>query len=87
MIITIDGPSGVGKGTVSRIVAHTLGWDYLDSGAIYRVLAVAAIFKEIDPSNVEALVDLALNLEISLNAFPCFDLLVLPMFLFCSVRA
>ena len=41
-VLTIDGPSGAGKGTVSRIVAHRLGWHYLDSGALYRILALAA---------------------------------------------
>ena len=40
-VITIDGPSGAGKGTVARIVAKQLGWELLDSGAIYRVLAIA----------------------------------------------
>ncbi len=41
-VITIDGPSGSGKGTVGRLLAQRLGWRYLDSGAIYRALAVAA---------------------------------------------
>jgi cytidylate kinase len=63
-VITIDGPSGVGKGTVSRSVAGTLGWNYLDSGAIYRVLAVAAISLRLDPMDVDALADLAENLPI-----------------------
>lgn len=40
-VLTIDGPSGAGKGTVSRILASRLGWHYLDSGAIYRALAIA----------------------------------------------
>lgn len=40
-VLTIDGPSGAGKGTVSRLVAKTLGWHYLDSGSIYRSLAIA----------------------------------------------
>jgi cytidylate kinase len=42
-VITIDGPSGSGKGTISRRLAETLGWHYLDSGALYRLLACAAL--------------------------------------------
>ena len=40
-VITIDGPSGSGKGTISQQLARSLGWHYLDSGAIYRALAYA----------------------------------------------
>jgi cytidylate kinase len=40
-VLTIDGPSGAGKGTISRAVAKQLGWNYLDSGSIYRSLALA----------------------------------------------
>ncbi len=42
LVLTIDGPSGSGKGTISRIVAGRLGWHYLDSGALYRVIGYAA---------------------------------------------
>jgi cytidylate kinase len=42
-IVTIDGPSGAGKGTIARAVAHRLGWRLLDSGALYRVAALAAV--------------------------------------------
>lgn len=42
-VITIDGPSGSGKGTISRRLAGALGWHYLDSGALYRLLACAAL--------------------------------------------
>ena len=42
MLITIDGPSGVGKGTVAKILAESLGYNYLDSGAMYRALALFA---------------------------------------------
>src|SRR3990167_6717843 len=41
-VITIDGASGTGKGTVSQLLAARLGWNFLDSGALYRVLALAA---------------------------------------------
>ena len=55
-VLTIDGPSGAGKGTVSRIVARTLGWHYLDSGALYRAVGVAASWADIDTSDASALV-------------------------------
>jgi cytidylate kinase len=47
-ILTIDGPSGAGKGTVSRAVAKRLGWHYLDSGSIYRSLAIAVLKADVD---------------------------------------
>ncbi|MFB1035183.1 MAG: (d)CMP kinase, partial [Sinobacterium sp.] len=46
-VITIDGPSGAGKGTASNLLAKKLGWHFLDSGAIYRVLAVASLHHQI----------------------------------------
>jgi cytidylate kinase len=50
-VLTIDGPSGSGKGTISREVAHRLGWHYLDSGAIYRAVGLAAAWEGIDLSD------------------------------------
>lgn len=47
-VLTIDGPSGAGKGTVSRLVAKKLGWHYLDSGSIYRSLAIAVLKQSVD---------------------------------------
>lgn len=55
-VLTIDGPSGAGKGTISRIVARRLGWHYLDSGALYRGVGVAASWADIDTSDASALV-------------------------------
>ena len=55
-VLTIDGPSGAGKGTVSRLVASRLGWHYLDSGALYRAVGVAASWADIDTSDASALV-------------------------------
>lgn len=55
-VLTIDGPSGAGKGTVSRIVARHLGWHYLDSGALYRAVGVAASWANLDISDAAALV-------------------------------
>ena len=50
-IITVDGPSGSGKGTVSRLLAEKLSFRYLDSGALYRVLSIAAMRRKVDVSN------------------------------------
>ncbi|ALS32955.1 (d)CMP kinase [Pseudoalteromonas sp. NZS127] len=63
-VITVDGPSGSGKGTVCRLLAEKLGWDVLDSGAIYRVLSLAALHHQIALDNEDALVPLAANLDV-----------------------
>lgn len=55
-VLTIDGPSGSGKGTISRLVAQHLGWHYLDSGALYRAVGLAAAWADIDLDDHGALV-------------------------------
>ncbi|WP_348666117.1 (d)CMP kinase [Arsenophonus symbiont of Ornithomya chloropus] len=64
-VITVDGPSGVGKGTLSQALANELGWQLLDSGAIYRVLALAALYHHVDIKSERALIPLAANLDVS----------------------
>jgi len=54
-VLTIDGPSGSGKGTISRALAARLGWHYLDSGALYRAVGLAAAWADIDLSDADAL--------------------------------
>ena len=63
-VLTIDGPSGVGKGTVANIVAADLKWHILDSGAIYRAFALAACERDIQIDNTEQLLELASNLDL-----------------------
>ncbi len=63
-IITIDGPSGSGKGTVSRMIADTLSFNYLDSGALYRLLTIAASRRKVDTNDVTALSMLAEHMDI-----------------------
>ncbi len=67
-VITIDGPGGSGKGTICRLVAQQLGWHLLDSGAIYRVLALAAIHHDIAADDEEALQPLAAHLDVQFNS-------------------
>lgn len=64
-VITIDGPSGSGKGTVTALVAQALGWQVLDSGALYRVLALAAEQAGVVPEDESALHELAIQLPVS----------------------
>jgi cytidylate kinase len=64
MVIAIDGPAGAGKSSVARAVAEELGFTYLDSGAMYRCVALAAIEAGIDVDDGEALGALARGLEI-----------------------
>ena len=54
-VITIDGPSGSGKGTICQLLATKLGFHYLDSGALYRLLALAAKRHGVALDNVESL--------------------------------
>ncbi|MBI6548515.1 (d)CMP kinase [Xenorhabdus lircayensis] len=63
-VITVDGPSGAGKGTLCQALAEALNWQLLDSGAIYRVLALAAIHHQVDIQSEDALVPLAANLDV-----------------------
>ncbi len=62
-VITIDGPSGTGKGTISHRLARHLGWHYLDSGAIYRALACVAQTSGTDLNDIDALVTLSNQLS------------------------
>jgi len=63
-VLTIDGPSGSGKGTLAQQMAEKLGWHYLDSGAIYRVLAQAALKHQIDLTDETALAVIAGQLDV-----------------------
>ncbi len=63
-VLTIDGPGGAGKGTVSTLVARRLGWHYLDSGALYRVLAVAALRRQVALDDEDAVSALAGRIDI-----------------------
>ena len=67
MVIAIDGPAGAGKSTVARAVAEELGFTYLDSGAMYRCVALAALEAGIDLDDGAALGELARRLEIRLD--------------------
>jgi len=72
-VLTIDGPSGAGKGTVSRAVAKKLGWNYLDSGSIYRSLAIAVLKQAVDLADEVAIVNVAQAMTLE---FDCNDELV-----------
>jgi cytidylate kinase len=75
-VLTIDGPSGAGKGTVSRLVAKKLGWNYLDSGSIYRSLAIAVLKKGGDLTNITEILGLAKAMDL---AFECNDELIVKL--------
>ena len=63
-VITIDGPTASGKGTVAHCVADALGFHYLDSGALYRLTALAAAQQGVSPDNAAAVANIAKSLNI-----------------------
>ena len=67
-IVTIDGPSGSGKGTVSRRVAEHVGWNLLDSGALYRLVALAGLRRNLDPDDVEGHVSAARHMQVKFGS-------------------
>jgi CMP/dCMP kinase len=67
LVITIDGPSGAGKGTLSQLVARKLGYHLLDSGALYRLVALSAYKLNADLQNEQAVADVASQLDVKFD--------------------
>jgi cytidylate kinase len=67
-ICAIDGPSSSGKGTISRLVAAKVGWNLLDSGALYRLVALGGLMRNLDPDDVEQHVAVARSMKIQFGS-------------------
>ena len=67
-VVTIDGPSGSGKGTVSRLLAKRVGWHLLDSGALYRLVAIAGRLAGLESEDVQAHADLGLRMQVHFSS-------------------
>ena len=67
MIVTIDGPAGAGKSSAARALAQRLGFRFLDTGAMYRAVTLAAVERGVDLEDAPALVELAGALDIRLT--------------------
>jgi len=66
-VITVDGPSGAGKGTISHMLAETLGWHFLDSGALYRVTGQACVIEGVSWDDHPAVTEVARTLDVSFS--------------------
>jgi len=69
-VLTLDGPSGVGKGTVASIIAQMLGWHLLDSGAIYRAFAISVRSQNIKINDIDSLLKLAGEIDLRFELVP-----------------
>jgi len=75
-VITVDGPSGAGKGTVSHLLADTLHWHFLDSGALYRVTGQACLMEGVRWDDPAAVTEVARGLDVSFTTAPSGEVLV-----------
>jgi cytidylate kinase len=75
-VITVDGPSGAGKGTISHMLAHALGWHLLDSGALYRVTGQACLIEGVSWDDHPAVTEVARHLEVGFSAAANGEILV-----------
>ena len=75
-VITVDGPSGAGKGTISHMLADTLGWHFLDSGALYRVTGQACLMEGVSWDDQPAVTEIARHLDVSFTAAESGEILV-----------
>ncbi|PLW69764.1 (d)CMP kinase [Pseudohalioglobus lutimaris] len=75
-VITVDGPSGAGKGTVSHLLAAELGWHFLDSGALYRVTGQACLIEGVSWEDEARVAEIARGLDVSFSAAENGEVLV-----------
>lgn len=75
-VITVDGPSGAGKGTVSHLLADRLGWRFLDSGALYRVTGQACLIEGVSWDDHAAVTEIARQLDVSFSVAESGEVLV-----------
>ncbi len=75
-VITVDGPSGAGKGTLSHMLADTLGWHFLDSGALYRVTGHACLVEGVSWDDHPGVTEVARHLQVSFHTAPSGEILV-----------
>ena len=75
-VITVDGPSGAGKGTISHMLADSLGWHLLDSGALYRVTGHACLVEGVSWDDHSAVAEIARHLAVSFSAAVSGEILV-----------
>ena len=71
-VITVDGPAGVGKGTLAKILAQSFGFHFLDSGAAYRALALKVINENVDVNEISRILELAASLTLAFPASQAF---------------